>query len=383
MTGLLGLSVALNVALGAFVFQKTHATRTYYWRQWTASPAPSAAPTPRPVLLATPPPLDREYSHRRLERTPQRFGYRDEAGVPFTRWHRRAKEALIQTLGYQPRPFSGEVVHTEHSEYPTFTRDKVYLKAPEGLWIPAVLLLPKGERRPRPAVLALPGHDWGKFAGIRSITGDDVPDNYMAAFGLRLAEAGYVVLAVDVPGIGELAGLDYFQLAKEGLLIGEPLKTLMLEATHLAVDYMESRPEIDPAHMGTMGVSLGGELAGYSAALDSRLDFAIVSGFLSSYRDIGHGSTDALYVPGILRVLEIPDIIGLIAPRPVLLQMGRKDHNFEFPRFQVHVDAVRRIYRGAGAEHALAVDVHEGGHAIAPASAIAWLKTVAPVNHAP
>lgn len=371
----LGLSLLLNGLLLAGLL-------------WRTVDRPVAAPRPVPswdahgTPVAAPPSPQPDYSARRLEAVRPAHAYAGAKGSAFAAWREGGRAAFVRLLGYEPRPFSGQVRVVARWDFPTYTREKRYLRTASGLWVPVYLCMPKGVTTPRPAVIALPGHDGPIERGAYWATGPYAwPDvaPYMHAYGRRLAEAGYVVLAVDVAGIGELGYLGYERLVQEGLLIGEPLKRLMLEEVHEATDYLLAMPEVDPRRVGIAGVSLGGELAMFAGLLDPRLAFVVSSGFLTSYRQTGGGEMASLYIPGVLKVADIPDLAAMVAPRPMLIQAARNDSHFRIEDVRQHMEKVRAAYAGAGAPGALAYAEHDGGHAMDVEPMLAWIKRVAPL----
>lgn len=74
-----------------------------------------------------------------------------------------------------------------------------------------------------------------------------------------------------------------------------------------------------------MGISGGGLVAAFASALDERIKAAVVSGYVNTFEAsimaIRHCIDN--YVPGLLQDAEMPDIVGLIAPRPLLIESGR------------------------------------------------------------
>lgn len=384
MSGLrlwLSMSLALNGLLAAGFL-----ARNMDWQSRVAapSPIPSWNAQGQPVA-ATPAPMP-GFSRERLEAIRPAHAYAGQGGGTFAAWREDGREAFARVLGYQPRPFPGEARLVARWDFPDYTREKFYLRTSSGLWLPAYLCLPKGEARPRPAVIALPGHDGPIERGAYWATGPYAwPDvkPYMHAYGRRLAEAGYVVLAIDVAGIGELGYMGYERLVNEGLLIGEPLKRIMLEQVHEATDYLLTRPEVDAGRVGIAGVSLGGELAMFAGLLDPRLGFVVSSGFLTSYRETGGGEMTSLYIPGVLRVADIPDLAAMVAPTPMLIQAARNDAHFRIADVRRHVETVRQAYVGAGAPGVLAYQEHDRGHVMDVDPMIAWLKRVAPLPAPP
>jgi dienelactone hydrolase len=374
-------SLLANVLLAAGLYHKTADTRLAYWQRFTA-PAPSIAPEPPTTTLAASPSQPPAFAQSLLDSADPAHAYRGEAGAAFSAWRERGREAFARCLAYAPRPFGGEVRAVAVTEFPTFTREKLYLKTHDGIWLPTYVLVPKDAKGPLPTVLALPGHD-GPTAitgqGAASIAGGDTSVNYMRSFGMRLAEAGYMVVAVDVAGIGELADMNYTHLVRAGRLVGRPLKRLMLEEVHEAMDYVLSRPEVDPRRVGTAGMSLGGELALYSAVLDTRVRFVAASGFFSSYRDYEYTSAASLFIPGVLKVADIPDFAAMVAPRPLHIQSAKLDSMIDYEKLGPYYEKVQKAYRGAGAPDAVSRSTVQDNHVMGPTELVDWLKRTVPL----
>ena len=99
------------------------------------------------------------------------------------------------------------------------------------------------------------------------------------------------------------------------------------------LDYLTSRPEVDPKRIGCVGNSGGGTLTAYIAALDPRVSVAAIGCFITTLR-LRMGS----------RIQQDPDadpeqdlfgflsegidhagLLAMIAPRPTLLATARLD----------------------------------------------------------
>lgn len=140
-----------------------------------------------------------------------------------------------------------------------------------------------------------------------------------------LAAAGFGVLAFDFPGQG----------ASEGkTLWGAPER----QSVRAAIDWLAARPEIDPARIGGLGMSLGGYILIQAAALDPRLRAVALGAAPSDIVEQTRVSSNqwgfltelpavwALKVSGMPFAEMLPkDIIGQIAPRPVLVLGGDLD----------------------------------------------------------
>jgi hypothetical protein len=80
-------------------------------------------------------------------------------------------------------------------------------------------------------------------------------------------------------------------------------------------------------------------------------------------------------VPGLLNLGELNDLAALIAPRPLLVEHGRRDQIFPIARVRETVAKARRAWKVSGAEKNLATDYFEGRHRINGAAAYKFLAT--------
>jgi predicted peptidase len=112
------------------------------------------------------------------------------------------------------------------------------------------------------------------------------------------------------------------------------------------IDYLTTRTEIDRDRIGCMGISGGGTVTVFSAALEPRIRAALVSGYLNTFRDSIGSLAHCIdnYVPGILNWAEMHDVAGLIAPRPLFVESGERDAIFPVRASIESFNEVRRIY---------------------------------------
>ncbi|WP_077622595.1 hypothetical protein [Sediminibacillus massiliensis] len=88
-------------------------------------------------------------------------------------------------------------------------------------------------------------------------------------------------------------------------------------------------------------------VAAFTAALDERVKATVLSGFTNTFK----GSIMAMhhcidnYLPGILRYAELPDIIGLIAPRPLFVEAGEEDPIFPVEHVRTALSRLKKIYQ--------------------------------------
>jgi dienelactone hydrolase len=130
------------------------------------------------------------------------------------------------------------------------------------------------------------------------------------------------------------------------------------------LDFIATRPDLDAARSGCMGISGGGTATLFAAALEPRLKVAMVSGYLNTFRDsigsLAHCVDN--YVPGILNWAEMHDVAGLIAPRPLFVESGEQDRIFPVQASVESFRAVREIYKVFGAEDRVEQEVFPDEH---------------------
>ena len=201
-----------------------------------------------------------------------------------------------------------------------------------GHHVTAVLYLPEAEP-PYPGVLVPCGHSVdGKAA-----------EPYQRAC-ILLAKNGLAVLCYDPIGQGERVQL----LDKEGgpalpgsttehtmagigaLLVGRQLAHYRVWDGIRALDYLASRPEVDPLRLGCTGNSGGGTMTAYLMALDDRIAAAAPSCYITSlerlFATIGPQDAEQNITGQVAFGMEHADYVTMRAPKPTLLCVGTRDY---------------------------------------------------------
>ena len=293
-------------------------------------------------------------------------------------WRRELRTTLVDLMGgfpEEPCPLSPTVSDTV--EFRTYTRETVHLQSRPDSTVFGYLLTPRELRAPAPAVLCLHGHGRGvdDIVGIRedgkmrSRLG-----GYQKDFALQCVRRGYVVLAIEQLGFGHRRDAtaranrpktsSCMPSAGAALLLGQTMIGWRVWDAIRAIDYMTTRPEVDPDRLGVMGISGGGMTSFFTAALDDRPKAAVVSGYFCTFRDsilsIPHCIDN--YIPGVLRYAEMYDLAGLIAPRSMFVETGTDDSIFPVDATRYAVGKAREIYGAMDAEDRLGFEVFEGKH---------------------
>ena len=310
-------------------------------------------------------------------------------GGDFVTWKAQFKAKILELLGPfpDPVPLNAEVVEEvvvddfEDAGIPAFTQQKVVFDSEPYASVVAYLLIPQcaDGRERRPAILNAHGHGSGKseMVGLDPkcyLPGSDAPT--ISAAALHLVKTGFVVLAPDWRPFGERsldsvfarAGRDPCNVTYMSFgYFGVNLLALNIWDAQRSLDYLEKLPFIDPDRIGMVGLSYGGTLTTYATALDDRVKAAVVSGYCSTLNDAmslrGKGNyCGSQYLPGLLQWGDIPDVVGLIAPRPLLIESGSLDDCFVIEDTNLAYEELQEIYAAAGATDKLERDIADVPH---------------------
>jgi len=304
------------------------------------------------------------------------------------------REIMVGLLGRWPEPTPLDARVEERVDLGDVVRVRISYNVEPGERIPAYLFVPRdvrpGERRA--GVFAHHQHAGQFHLGKSEVAG--LAGNPEQAYALELARRGYVVLAPDAicfeersPHDGRLempalptAGRDFerFDFTRR-ILHGSCLQTKMVWDMQRGLDYLESRPDVDPARLGCIGHSLGGQQALFLAALDERVRAAVSSCGFSSMTSVlreGINHNFGAYVPGWLDHGDVGDLLAEVAPRAFLALNGADDRIFPIDGLHDSYARARTAYVTAGCAERLAVDVYPGGHGFTDqmrSRAYAWL----------
>jgi dienelactone hydrolase len=301
-------------------------------------------------------------------------------------WQAALREKIEELAGLLPPPEACDLNarNVESSEMAdgTVIREKVIYQSEPDVWVPAWLLRPKEARGRLPAVLAVHGHGgyWGKdqVAGVTDHY-EQVAQNverFNYDYGLQYARRGYVVLCPDARVFGERAA-GYWApdspdvhhapchfAGTKAALLGYSLLALTVWDDRRGIDYLQSRADVAGDRIGVVGLSLGGTRTTFIAALDDRVAAAVISGYSNTYYRyaLQRGFCGGQFVHGLLRWAELPDVMALIAPRPLLIEAGLQDKGFPIEGSREAHQTLERAYALHDAGDRLWRDEFDAGH---------------------
>ncbi|MGH9817038.1 MAG: alpha/beta hydrolase family protein [Candidatus Acidiferrales bacterium] len=152
-------------------------------------------------------------------------------------------------------------------------------------------------------------------------------------------------------------------------LLGIPLAHTMVWDAMRSLDYLQSRPEVDPQRLGATGYSGGGNLTALIMALDDRVTCAVPAVFLSSLPRLvfhyGAQDAEATFFGQIPAGFGHSDYAALRAPKPTLLCAATRDSSGIEGTRETFAEA-RAFFRAIGAEERVAMVETDGGHGYHP-----------------
>jgi hypothetical protein len=302
----------------------------------------------------------------------------------FTVFQQKRRRELWSLLGDLPlnhRPQPPKLLKTEKGS--GYTLEYLILDLNGLEPVPALLLIPE-KRQPRaPGMLYIHWHGGTYPTGKDELlTGRKV----LPAYAPVMAEKGIVTLAIDSWCFGErMHDKDgrngEWDAFKQMLWQGRVLFGMMLFDEFRAVDYLVSRPEVDPQRIGAFGLSMGATKAWWLAALDPRIKLCIDLCCMTDFQELmkinnlkGHGIY--YYVPSLLKHFSTAQINELIVPRAHLSLNGRRDLLTPPAGVERVRDYLQPLYQRYGKSDDCRIELFDCGHEELPEMrqlVLAWL----------
>jgi cephalosporin-C deacetylase-like acetyl esterase len=252
------------------------------------------------------------------------------------------RRQLLEMLGLDPlpqrTPLKAQV--TGRLDRDAYRIEKLVFQSMPGLYVTGNFYVPKGAKS-LPTILYLCGHSphplGAKF-------------NYQDR-ALWFVTHGYPCLVLDTLEFGEVAGIhhgthnlnmwNWFSLGytPAGVEVWSAMR---------ALDYLETRPEVDKRRVGLSGISGGGAMTWYTAAVDERIAAAApVCSTITYGSQAAHwlaaGQCDCIYYNNTYS-WDFPIVGALIAPRPLLILSGQKDTIFPPDGYHEAYQRAKKVY---------------------------------------
>jgi len=342
-------------------------------------------------------------------------------------WKSNMRAKIRELLEFNPPDVPLNPRNESRLEESGIITEEVSYEMPYGPRTHGFFIYPKDHSRKLPAIIALHDHGEFFFYGKEKITEVPTEQELLQAYkqhyyggrswATELARRGFAVLAVDaflwgsrkipITSVNEelqtkFVGLnegseEYIQryndfwsnnecplVADSILNSGISWPAIFAYEDRRSVDYLLTRQEVDPKRIGCGGLSMGGLRTIFLAGLDQRIRAAFCVGFMTTMRGIlrnkircppGHGLL--MFVPQLYSRLDLPDVIGLHAPAPLLIQYNEADELFTSEGQHEADRKVAEIYGKAGNANGYIGKFHPGQHKFDKAmqdEAFDWLE---------
>ena len=272
------------------------------------------------------------------------------------------RQELLYMLGLDPMP-ERTPMHpqiTQVSQQPGYSVSALNFESSPGLYVTGDFYVPIPAPQRAPTILYLCGHSAG-------------PEGAKTQYQNRVqwyVNHGYCVLVLDTLEFGEVPGIHHgtHNLNQwHWLSLGyTPAGTEVWNAMR-ALDWLETRPEVDAKRIGLTGISGGGAMTWYLAAVDRRIAVAAPSCSTFTYGSqaahwLANGQCDCIYYHNAFG-WDFPAVAALIAPRPLLITSGQRDTIFPPDGYHEVFQRGRRVYdflEGKPSERIREVDADVG-----------------------
>lgn len=332
------------------------------------------------------------------------LSFLDQAHTEVEPWKQAGRAKLLELLHYDPPRCDPSPRLIERVDCGDYWRERIEFSTTPDIRVPAYVLIPKGGPERHPAVLLL--HDHGAFFvwGKEKVIG--LPDEHPAltafkqtsyggrSVGNELVKRGYVVMAIDMVYWGERRMLlpgdppewhDREQMSLEdvqnfnrrssastarfsvGLMeSGITWSGVMFTDDLRSVDYLASRPDVDPERMGCCGLSVGGFRSAHLAGLHPRIRAAVVVGWMCSYPTMLQSHLSSIgewaLIPGLQQYMDLPDVASMNVPGGLMVINGTRDGLFPLEGVHTAFDKIARVYAKAGVPDHFEGVLYDGPH---------------------
>lgn len=278
----------------------------------------------------------------------------------------RLRELFVAKLGGFPErtPLNARITDTIQRD--GYRVEKVIFESRPQFFVTALFFVPERFEPPFPGVLVPCGHAQpAKGHEEYQSVGALLALNGMAALVFDPIEQGERMQLAGADGTFPIWGTNaHTQVGIGSILLGRNTAAFEVWDGMRGIDYLQSRPEIDPERIGCTGNSGGGTQTSYLMALDGRIKVAAPSCYLSyQARQLDSAPGDAEQnIHGQLSLgLDHPDFIMMRAPRPVKLLAATRDF-FEIEATWETFRYAKRLYTRIGASEKIDILENDEGH---------------------
>jgi cephalosporin-C deacetylase-like acetyl esterase len=241
----------------------------------------------------------------------------------------------------------------------SYTVEKLAFESLPKLYVTANLYVPKQRQGRLPAIVYVCGH---------AMSPQGAKTQYQR-HGISFAKNGYVALILDPIQIAETFGLHHGVSSQEmydWYSRGYTPAGVEVWNAMRAIDYLETRAEVDRTRIGMTGRSGGAAMSWFTASVDPRVKVVAPVMGISTYAANLREDTQRLHCDCMFTInSHLHDMLhqgALIAPRPLLMAHGRKDALFPVAGYKEFEERIGVLYRGYGKPEAFRNVEVDTGH---------------------
>lgn len=281
--------------------------------------------------------------------------------------------AALVDLMKLPGKTDGEIEfeYQENKKYSDHTQYRLEYSS-NGEKVPGYLLIPDTIAPPYPIMICLQGHAPGMYISMGKYNNEK--EKKLVEGGRDLAlqalENGWAALIIEQKGFGERQkdSLSCNHQSMQELLNGRSMLAQRVNDISRAIDMIYAQDSLDSDRIGIIGNSSGGTTGYYAAAMDERIDLAVVSCSFSTFETswLKYPHCACGYLPGLLEIADMPDLTELIAPRNLIVVAGDEDYLADIEGVKEGFATAEKWYAEQDASENLRLIVGDGGHRFYP-----------------
>jgi dienelactone hydrolase len=277
-------------------------------------------------------------------------------------WQKRqqfVRKKLDSLIGVFPKKgdLAPEVVSTVKKD--GYRIEKIVYQPSPGYYETGALYIPDNLKGKAPAILNVIGHDQISFR-----------EQYYQVIITNLLKKGMIVFAIDPLGQGEhvqyydsalkfsavgYSVLEHVYFGNVCFLSGANSAKYFIWDGIRAIDYLLTRPEVDPDRIGATGFSGGGTVSAYVAAYDDRVKVVVPCSWPTAYQALiqkkGVQDAETIYIGGLVQGITFEDLIEVRAPKPALMTFTSRDEYLVMQGARDALKEAKNAYKAYGKEN--------------------------------
>lgn len=299
------------------------------------------------------------------------------AGQPFKPWQGKLRKKLRELLAVPENTHGPLKVRTLWArEHELGTIEKLVFRAEKDVDVPAYWCVPHQPVQPATTFICLQGHSSGMQLSIavdRETEQKTIPIEGDRDFALGCMRRGIAALCIEQRSFGTRSETHQpirttnsmcQDAVVRGMSLGRTLNGERVFDVERALDYLAWRGDVDMQRVGILGQSTGGTISMYAAALLPQIAYCMpccsTARFADSIATIHHCVCNI--VPGIMQWMDMGDILGAIAPRPLVIINGQTDEIFPIASARQSFRHAKKAYSAIGAGDRVEFIEGPGGH---------------------